>query len=425
VKGHAPAKLVVRTLALGPVREAGGRSYAIHWTAHLPGAVNLAPLKVETATNVAEVLAIASTVGIPAQNYVAGDAVGNIGWTVGGLMPRRAHPGTGATFPITAENDAGWDGVLTPEEHPKVINPAAGQIVTANSRQLMGQGAALIGDGGFDLGARTRQARDDLAAITGKVGLKDAYAVTLDDRALFMAQWRDRAMKALDARAIDKQPLRAEFLQQLKTGWTGRASVNSVGYRLTRDFMLALYDVLYGGANADIALLDERASTAMATSRWPVVVGRLIDTEAAGWLPPDYKDWQQVQLVAIDKVIAHTIREQGKLSAATWGKRNTAAIEHPIAQAVPLLRGFLSAPADMLPGDTNMPRVAGRNMGQSERMTVVPGKEEEGIFNMPGGQSGHPMSPFFLTGHADWVAGKAAPLLPGAPRHQLLFTAKE
>jgi penicillin amidase len=426
VKGQAPEKLVVRSVALGPVREAGGRNYAVHWTAHLPGSVNLAPLKVETASTVAEVLAIASTAGIPAQNYVAGDSLGNIGWTVGGLMPRRAHPGVAATFPLGEGASAGWDGVLTPEEHPKIINPAGGQIVTANSRQLMGQGAELIGDGGFDLGARTRQARDDLAAIGGKVGVKEAYAVTLDDRALFMTQWRERAIKALDARAIDKQPLRAEFLQHLKTGWTGRASVDSVGYQLTRNYMWALYDVLYGGANAQIAMVDERASTAMATTRWPVVVGRLIDTEAAGWLPPDYKDWQQLQLVAIDKVIAYTIREQGKLSAATWGARNTAAIEHPIAPAVPsFLHRFLAAPADMLPGDANMPRVAGRNQGQSERMTVMPGKEEEGIFNMPGGQSGHPMSPFFLNGHADWVSGKATPLLPGAPRHQLVFSAKE
>jgi penicillin amidase len=75
----------------------------------------------------------------------------------------------------------------------------------------------------------------------------------------------------------------------------------------------------------------------------------------------------------------------------------------------------------MLPGDANMPRVSGKNFGQSERMTVSPGKEEQGVFNMPGGQSGHPLSPWFLDGHADWVAGKPTPLLPGAARHTLTF----
>jgi penicillin amidase len=75
----------------------------------------------------------------------------------------------------------------------------------------------------------------------------------------------------------------------------------------------------------------------------------------------------------------------------------------------------------MLPGDSHMPRVSGIKFGQSERMTVSPGREEQGIFNMPGGQSGHPLSPFFLRGHDDWVAGRPTPLLPGPARHTLTF----
>jgi penicillin amidase len=38
---------------------------------------------------------------------------------------------------------------------------------------------------------------------------------------------------------------------------------------------------------------------------------------------------------------------------------------------------------------------------------------------MPGGQSGHPMSPYYGAGHADWVAGRATPLLAGPPQHVL------
>ncbi|HAT32352.1 MAG TPA: penicillin acylase family protein, partial [Janthinobacterium sp.] len=107
---------------------------------------------------------------------------------------------------------------------------------------------------------------------------------------------------------------------------------------------------------------------------------------------------------------------------ATWGARNTARIAHPLGAALPWLRPFLAAPADMLPGDSNMPRVAGPGFGQSERMTVSPGKEEQGVFNMPGGQSGHPLSPYFLAGHADWVRGRTVPLLPGPAQHTLTLT---
>jgi penicillin amidase len=72
-----------------------------------------------------------------------------------------------------------------------------------------------------------------------------------------------------------------------------------------------------------------------------------------------------------------------------------------------------------MPGDTNMPRVQRTSSGASERFIVAPGKEAQGILEMPGGASGHPLSPFFLAGHQDWVNGVAAPFLPGAAAHTL------
>ena len=38
---------------------------------------------------------------------------------------------------------------------------------------------------------------------------------------------------------------------------------------------------------------------------------------------------------------------------------------------------------------------------------------------MPGGQSGHPLSPFYRAGHAAWARGEATPFLPGEPAHVL------
>jgi penicillin amidase len=151
------------------------------------------------------------------------------------------------------------------------------------------------------------------------------------------------------------------------------------------------------------------------------VLARLLDEQPAGWLPRQYASWRDLQLAALDRAIADLAADGKPLKDATWGAFNTAAIAHPIAAAVPALRQWLSAPADPLPGDSNMPRVAGKTFGQSERFTVSPGKEERGYFNMPGGQSGHPLSPYFLAGHEDWVHGRATPLLPGPGLHTLTF----
>jgi penicillin amidase len=70
-------------------------------------------------------------------------------------------------------------------------------------------------------------------------------------------------------------------------------------------------------------------------------------------------------------------------------------------------------------GDTNMPRVQKPSFGASERFVVAPGKEAQGVLEMPGGASGHPMSPFFLAGHENWVNGAASPFLPGTAAHRL------
>lgn len=407
IKGAAPERMVIRETSLGPVRTVAGRSYALRWTAHDPAALNMNHLKLESVATVDEALAAAASDGIPAQNFVAGDVRGNIGWTIAGLLPRRA-----AGAPT-------WDGVLPYAAHPRVVNPGAGQITTANSRQLMGAGHALLGDGGYDLGQRNRQLDERLRTLGGQLDVRSAFDAALDDRAILVGQWRERALAALDAGALEGHPRRAEFRRLLATSWSGRASVDSVGYRLARDFMWAVHDLLYGRVNAALRELDPKASAGAASARWPAVAARLLDEQPLGWLPPGHASWRALQLAAVDRAIAALDAAGTPLAEASWGRRNTAAIAHPISTAIPALRPWLAAPPEPLAGDAHMPRVAGPAFGQSERLTVSPGREEEGLYNMPGGQSGHPLSPFFLRDHAAWVEGRPVPLLPGAARHTL------
>lgn len=420
VKGAPAVQLVVRETGLGPLREAGGKTWALHWVAHAPGAVNLNHLRLEEAATLEAALAIAASDGIPAQNFVAGDAAGNIGWTIAGRLPRRAVATFGASFPLAAgAGTPTWEGLLAPESYPRVVNPPDGQLSTANNRQLMGADSALLGDGGFDLGARGSQLRERLRGLGPRTDEQGAFAVALDDRALFIAGWRRRALAVLDKAALADHPRRAAFRRLLETSWNGRADVDSVGYRLARQFMWALHDILFEGVDVQLAALDPKAAMALANPRWPVLVARLLDEAPAGWLPPGQGSWRALQLAAIDRILSELEARGVPLERATWGARNTAAFAHPIALAMPFLGAWLGVPPDQLAGDANMPRVAGPKFGQSERMTVSPGHEEEGLFNMPGGQSGHPLSPYFLHGHADWVQGRPVPLLPGPARHTL------
>jgi penicillin amidase len=95
-------------------------------------------------------------------------------------------------------------------------------------------------------------------------------------------------------------------------------------------------------------------------------------------------------------------------------------MQHPFGRFLPgLLARRLNMPAVPLPGDADMPRVHNMGFGQSERMIVSPGREAEGIMQMPGGQSGHPFSPFYRAGHDAWVKAEPTPFLPGPAVHTL------
>ena len=59
--------------------------------------------------------------------------------------------------------------------------------------------------------------------------------------------------------------------------------------------------------------------------------------------------------------------------------------------------------------------------GASERFVISPGHERDALFQMPGGQSGHPLSPNYADGQDDWVNGRSIPFLPGPTQHTLVL----
>ncbi len=94
-------------------------------------------------------------------------------------------------------------------------------------------------------------------------------------------------------------------------------------------------------------------------------------------------------------------------------------VRHPLSRAVPLLRRLVDMPTRALAGDHHMPRVQDGNFGASERFAVTPGREDQGYLELPGGPSGHPLSPFYRIGFDDWAEGRATPFLPGSVAHKL------
>lgn len=422
VAGAPDRKFAVRDTIWGPVLPAqpDGVLRAIHWLGAIPSATNLGLAAMERAHDVEAALDIAESAGLPDENFVAADENGNIGWTIAGRIPQRKGHVDWRLPQDWSKGDIGWDGWLKPDEYPRIVNPKDDRIWTANARVVDGKMLRLIGDGGYPLGARAGQIRDDLKAVD-KTTPEAMLHIQLDDRALFLTHWHDLLMDVLDTQALKDHPRRVAFRHALEE-WGGRASVDSVGYRLVREFRDRVSsdekDAIFGVCKQ---VYPEFRPPHMFEFEGPLWA--MISSHARNFLPPGFVTWRALFLHEIDSLLKQDWSPGGGLVGHTWGERNMVRIRHPLSSAVPLLGAFLDAPVMALPGDSNMPRVQAPAFGASERMVVSPGHEAEGIFHMPGGQSGNPLSPYYLKGLDAWANGEATPFLPGEPQHVLRFEA--
>jgi len=400
-----------------------GRRLAARWVAYDSEGVNLNLAGLEDAGTVEEAFEIAASTGIPAQNFTVADRDGNIGWTICGPIPRRIGY-DGKTPRSWASGECSWDGYLEPGEYPKIVNPPGGRIWTANARVVSGEKLEKVGFGGYVLGPRAKQIRDDLMVLDLATE-ENLLGVQLDHRAIFLSRWRDLLLEEVPAGEDSNGDEDFREARKLLENWGGKAAPDSAGYRIVRRFRNILAEEVFDAVTAACREADEQFSYGLIRREegplWKLVTGHPLH-----WLPPEYGSWQELMAQCLEQVILEAredpVTEDGGLSAWTWGERNTAAIRHPLSPFLPsFFSRYLDASADQLPGDSRMPRDQGPGFGASERMVVSPGLEEQGILQMPGGQSGHPLSPFYLSGHDDWVEGTPTPFLPGETEYELVL----
>lgn len=414
VQGAEPQQ---RRVTSGPpgllLAQEGGQCWFAAWLALSPGATNLNLMGLERADTVQDALALAPTIGIPHQNLVVGDREGHIAWTIAGRIPKSVESRR-ALAP-----DA-WSG---PGERPQVVDPPLGRIWTANARvisdgageQLLGADAAALG-AGYALGARARQIRDDLLALQSPAKPADMLKIQLDDRALFLTRWRDLALElAGTAGTPATSPLRSEA-RRLLTDWSARASTDSAAYRLVREFRARTRAAVWLMLLKGVGLPPDEFLVPM---QFEQPLWQLLQARPPHLLAPPWRDWPGFLAAQLDATLADLAQECGALARCTWGAHNTVRIAHPLSRALPGAARWLDMPVVQLPGDDHMPRVQIGEEGASERFAVSPGHEGEGYFHMPGGQSGHPLSPYYRAGFMAWARGEPLPFLPGPAIHLL------
>jgi penicillin G amidase len=412
VKNAPDVELDVRETMFGPIvaKDHNGLPLALAWAAQRAGGINMNVSNFELAGSVTALLDAAQKSGMPHSNIVAADAAGNVAWGLGGPVPLRVqgHAENGIVDSNQLTGDL-WNGFAS--SNPRVLNPADGRVYTANARVVAGSDLQLIGDGGYALGARAKQIHWRLQAQEHFTEA-DFLRMQLDTAVPTLERWWQRLSALVDGKPEFAEA--AEFIAQ----WNRSADADSVGYRIVRNWRIEILKREMSGLSAPMRSIDPKFNIGTPSHSeaivWPILAAR-----APHLLPKPYASWDALESDSLRFVLAQ-MRADGPLARRTWGEQNRTAITHVLAKAAPQLDWVLGMPRDPQNGDGgHVVRASGPAFGASERMVVRPGLEAQGIFHMPGGQSDHPLSPFYGAGHADWLEGKATPFLPGASRHRL------
>lgn len=413
VRGADELELEVRVTRWGPLTEPAGdgTALALRWSALDPENTNLRLLDLPWARTLEEGLEIMREWMGPPQNALLADRHGDIAWTVAGYLPvRRGFDGRVSVS--WADGDVGWDGSLEGDSRPQIIRPASGRLFTANNRVYAGQGdsdGSLSYGSGFANGSRAQRIRElldedkpwDEAAVFG---------VALDTRVRLMDRYRAYAGSVLAEEAADDEAVARAL--DLLVAWNGTADADQPGYRLLREYRSRVHRAVLGPMIDRVQ--QERPGFRYVWYGGDETVLRLLEERPAHLLNPAYTDWDEL----LARVFVGMVRDLGPGAGGgietPWGELNRAAISHPAAMVAPGgASEALRAPRNPMSGDAWAVRVARPGFGASERFAISPGREEAGLLHMPGGQSGHPLSPHFQDQHRAWLSGQPLPLLTG------------
>ena len=425
VRGGDEVTLRIDNTIWGPVieeRELDGHRLALKWAAHEPTAVNLQLAGFETADDVADALAVAARARLPAVNLVLADTAGNIGWTLTGYLPSRVGYDGSIPEPF-ASGTSRWAGALDAKNVPAVYNPPRGFVWNANQRSTAK--TITFGDGVFYNSARAKVIEESLEAADAFT--EQAFLNIMHDPTVsLLERWTGLLRQTIDARAIALGE-KGDELVQLISSWDGEASADSAVHPVVRRFR--------------INLIQDVAARLIGTGETTDYMLSQFDLEEPVWMllqdayttgkakvAPFRPELRSIVASALDLTLLESDMLWGEntpLAERVWGGENRLNVTHPLSAISPLLRPWLDLPDAPLAGDDHAPLVSGPMFGAAVRVVVSPGDETNGLFQLPGGQSGHPLSVHYDDLFPNWMTLRGSSFVPGEIHRTLRFLPTE
>ncbi|HEU4560675.1 MAG TPA: penicillin acylase family protein [Longimicrobium sp.] len=401
VKGAAPVIHRVRTTRHGPVlsdveERTAGKVVAMRWTAQEPSTEMTALLGMNRAESAEEFTRALRGFNNPHQNVVFADADGNIGYWMGGRVPvRRGGDGLLPARGWTGEGD--WTGWLSFDQHPHVLNPAAGFVVTANNRQLpASSGYPHLLSSNW---AEPYRAQRITQMVQGARGLTaaDVARQQMDVRDELAVRYKRFAVRAAQL-AGDSATARE------LNAWAGDASTGSHAAAVFYVWLETLRQHIGNDEFRDKPVYFPRTA-----------LEAVLERGGGAWVD----DVTTPRVETLDEHLVAAIRHAVQtVGSKTWGELHVTQIDHPLGVVGALNRGLgLNIGPFPNAGSGNTVNVAGysgrggppyvNRYGPSQRHVVDMGDVDgDGGFVIPTGQSGVPTSRHYRDQTPMWRTGR-------------------
>lgn len=391
------------TPLISPLYPHETRHVSLRWNVYDPQFASSPFARVDAAKSGAELVEALRNFGGPPLNIVWGDDSGHIGYQLIGKIPLRGGPhGESGLSPVPV--NAGtyeWAGYIPYGEMPAVVDPRDGVLATANAR--------ITPDSypyGVSLDWEAPYRNERIWQM-----LNDRTGLTPDD----MTQMQNDTFSALDktfaeriAYAVDhaKNPSkRARQAADLLRSWDGRITKDSAAANLAVAGRLALLPIVLKPLLGD----DWQLYTWRERS---YAMELMVEHMPARWLPAEYADWNELLTAALERGMKDGGAPQD-VSKWVWGARHTLQLQHPVFGSSWWMRrvsGAASTGAQPMPGSGLTVRAFTGTHGASERFVTDLADVEHATLTLPMGESGNPVSAWFMDEWPAWYAGKPLPL---------------